>query len=175
MTSNERKKVLNKDTVKIVNQIDEYTKKVADSFSDEFKIPKTSLVGENVLFYDQTIPDKQSKVLYGEVLVFGLKIINALSKEQKDELREHFHILDFTDEKFIRTLKIGAATSATAFLEGVDVFKRTITPTFPYMVVREIGLLKYLHWLRKFGVSYELTDPAKEFFYRNLLSMSKNK
>jgi len=165
-------KVLNADSVKIIDQIDEYTKKAAKgSFTDEFMMPKDSKTGERVLFYDTTIPDKFSWIRTGELLIFGTEMLNALSGEKQNELLKKFKIKNFNDEKFQRDLYMTyAPVTLTALLEEAGVFKTTITPTFPYMIVEKIGLLKYLHWLRKFGVSYEITAPAENLFYPILLS-----
>lgn len=172
MSSEEVAKVLNANSLKIIDQIDEYTKKAADgSFSDEFMVPKTSLIGEDVLFYDRTIPDKFSKILSGELLFFGIAMLNVLPNEKKNELLKKFKMNDFNNDKFLRNLYMTyAPVTVTALLEEAGVFKKTITPTFPFMIVRKIGLLKYLHWLRKFGVSYEITAPAENLFYPVLLS-----
>ncbi len=172
MPSDKVSKVLNENSVKIINQIDEYTKKAArGSFTDEFMVPKNSKTGEEVLFYDITIPDKFSTILTEELFIFGTKMLNVLSMEKKSELLKKFKIKDFNDDKFLWDLYMTyAPVTVTALLEDAGVFKRTITPTFPFMIVEKIGLLKYLHWLRKFGVSYEITAPAENLFYPLLLS-----
>lgn len=172
MPSDKVSKVLNANSVKIIDQIAEYTKKAArGSFTDEFMVPKNSKTGEEVLFYDATIPDKFSIIRTAELFIFGTKMLNALSRERQDELLKKFNIKDFNDDKFLWDLYMTyAPVTFTALLEEVGVFKTTITPTFPYMIIEKIGLLKYLHWLRKFGVSYEITAPAENIFYPILLS-----
>lgn len=149
----------------ITNRIDEYTQEAEKgSFSDKFKVGKTSIKGKKVIFYDSIFLKRQSEIIRGELLTLGFKMLNALTNERRKELSKKIIVDDFENKELQKNLEIWADITTTALLEQESVFKKTIHPTMSFMVVERIGLLKYLHWLRKFQLNSDLTKLAETFY-----------
>ena len=91
-------------------------------------------------------------------------MLSALTNERRKELSEKIVVNDFANKELQKNLTIWADITTTALLEEEGVFKKTIYPTMSSMVVRKLGLLKYLHWLRKFQTNSNLTRLAETFY-----------
>jgi len=165
-------KIPTEQITEIMDEIDEYTADAANtSSSKRFKHKVKATNGEYVFFYDPTIPDKLNKIKHGELLILGFRIFETLSDKQKQELRSKYAESIFTDDNFQRHIGVVADTLVTSFLDNEGIYKKTITPTMSFMVVGKIGLLKYLHWLRKAQIRQDLAKWASSFLYSSLLDM----
>ncbi len=149
----------------VMSMIDEYTADAASArFSKRFKHKMKAKNGDHVFFYDSTIPDKLNRITHGELLTLGFRMFESLTDEHKNELRSRYAKNIFLNATFQRHISTCADMLMTNILTDEEIFKPYSTITMSFQVIENIGLLKYLHWLRKAQVDSNLTDWAKHYY-----------